>query len=43
MEIYCSPSDAQTMIDASTKFNIDAQIIGRVEASDKKELVINIC
>jgi hypothetical protein len=42
MEIYCAPGDAQTMIDAATKFNIDAQIIGRVEASDKKELVIKL-
>jgi hypothetical protein len=28
------------MIDAATSFNIEAQIIGRVEASDKKELLI---
>jgi phosphoribosylformylglycinamidine cyclo-ligase len=40
LEIYCDKSDAQTMIDAAKAFNIDAQIIGRVEASYKKELVI---
>ncbi len=40
LEIYCKPEDAQTMIDAAKSFNIDAQIIGRVEESDKKELVI---
>ncbi len=40
LEIYCSPEDAQTMIDVAKKFNIDAQIIGRVEAAEKKQLVI---
>ncbi|MEO5943876.1 MAG: AIR synthase related protein [Ferruginibacter sp.] len=40
LEIYCDEVNAQTMIDAATAFNIDAQIIGRVEAADKKELVI---
>ena len=35
-------SDAQTMIDAARFFNIDAQIIGRVEASTKKELIIKV-
>jgi phosphoribosylformylglycinamidine cyclo-ligase len=40
LEIYCDAANAQTMIDAATTFNIDAQIIGRVEAADKKELVI---
>jgi phosphoribosylformylglycinamidine cyclo-ligase len=42
LEIYCSPDAAQTMIDAAKSFDIDAQIIGRVEAADKKELVIKI-
>ncbi len=42
LEIYCKPQDAQTMIDAAKSFNIDAQIIGRVEESDKKELVIKL-
>lgn len=42
LEIYCSAADAQTMIDAANGFGIAAQIIGRVEASDKKELVIRI-
>ena len=40
LEIYCASDDAQTMIDAAKKFNIDARVIGRVEASSKKELVI---
>lgn len=42
LEIYCDAADAQIMIDAAKQFNIDAQIIGRVEASDKKELVIKL-
>ncbi len=40
LEIYCHAADAQTMIDAALAFNINAQIIGRVEASHKKELLI---
>ncbi len=40
LEVYCSAADAQVMIDAAKSFNIEAQIIGRVEASDKKELLI---
>ncbi len=40
LEIYCHAADAQTMIDAALAFNINAQIIGRVEAYDKKELLI---
>ncbi|MEO8769513.1 MAG: AIR synthase-related protein [Ferruginibacter sp.] len=42
LEIYCNAADAAIMIDAAKKFNIDAQIIGRVEASKKKELVIKV-
>jgi phosphoribosylformylglycinamidine cyclo-ligase len=42
MEIYCDAADAQIMIDAAKQFNIDAQIIGRVEESTKKELVIKL-
>ena len=42
LEIYCDAADAETMIAAGKGFNIDAQVIGRVEASDKKELVIKL-
>jgi len=42
LEIYCDAADAQIMIDAAKQFNIDAQIIGRVEAGDKKELEIRL-
>lgn len=40
MEIYVSPEHAQAIIDISKSFNIDAQIVGRVEASDSKRLTI---
>lgn len=40
LEIYCNAADAQVMIDTAISFGIDAQIIGRVEAGDKKELMI---
>ncbi len=42
MEIYTDENFAETIIKEAASFNIDAQIIGRVEASDKKELVIQI-
>ncbi|MBR2475546.1 MAG: phosphoribosylformylglycinamidine cyclo-ligase [Bacteroidales bacterium] len=40
MEIYLSPEYAEEVIAISKSFNIDAQIVGRVEASEKKELII---
>jgi len=40
MEIYIDEDFASSIIDAAKSFNIDAQIIGRVEASEKKELMI---
>ncbi len=42
LEIYCDTADANTMINAAKSFNIEAQVIGRVEASDKKELLIKL-
>ena len=42
LEIYCDATDADTMIAAANEFGIAAQVIGRVEASDKKELVIKL-
>ncbi|NDE09687.1 MAG: phosphoribosylformylglycinamidine cyclo-ligase [Chitinophagia bacterium] len=42
LEIYCSPEDAEIMISAAQSFNIAAQVIGRVEPHDKKELIIQL-
>jgi len=41
MEIYTDPDHAKRIIEISETFNIDAQIIGRVEASEKKQLTIS--
>jgi phosphoribosylformylglycinamidine cyclo-ligase len=40
MEIYTNEKDADKIINVSKSFGIDAQVIGRVEESEKMELVI---
>jgi len=40
MEIYTDEKNADNLIGISKKFGVDARIIGRVEASNKKELVV---
>ena len=40
MEIYLDSEHAQSIIDISKSFGIDAQIIGRVEKADKAKLTI---
>jgi phosphoribosylformylglycinamidine cyclo-ligase len=40
MEVYTNKKDAGKIIGISKSFGVDAQVIGRVEVSDKKELVI---
>ncbi len=40
MELYVSSEIAQTIIDISKSFHVDAQIVGRVEASETKKLTI---
>lgn len=42
LEIYCDAADAENMIAAANNFGIAAQVIGRVEEADKKELVIKL-
>ncbi len=42
LEIYCDATDAETMIAAAYNFGIEAQVIGRVAESDKKELLIKL-
>lgn len=41
LEIFTDAETAKSIIDIAASFNIAAQISGRVEASDKKEVVIN--
>ena len=40
MELYVSPEIVDSIIEISKRFNVDAQIIGRVEASEIKKLTI---
>ncbi len=40
MELYVPQEIAQELIDISKSFGVDAQIIGRVEAADKKQVTI---
>ena len=40
MELYVAPEIANYIIEISKSFNVDAQIIGRVEASKNKKLTI---
>ena len=40
MELYVDPDIAEDLIAISKSFNVDAQVVGRVEASDAKELTI---
>jgi phosphoribosylformylglycinamidine cyclo-ligase len=41
MELYVKPEVAEAIIKISKSFNVDAKIIGRVEASSQKKLTIN--
>ena len=40
MEIYTNEKDADAIISVAKSFGVDAQVIGRVEESEKRELVI---
>ena len=40
MELYVSPSIAEDLISISRSFNVEAQIVGRVENAAKKQLTI---
>lgn len=40
LEFYCTPEVADQIISISKSFNIHADVIGRVEAADKNELII---
>lgn len=40
LEVYLPTEYAEEVISISRSFNIDAQVVGRIEESDKKELII---
>ena len=41
LEFYCEPSAAERIVEIAKSFNIDAQIIGRVEAHEGNKLTID--
>ena len=41
MELYVAPEDAARIIEISQSFGVEAQIIGRVEAAERKQLTIH--
>ena len=41
LEIYTNEKDADAIMNVSKSFGVDARVIGRVVANDKKELLIN--
>ena len=40
MELYVPQNIVEDLINISKSFNVDAQIVGRVETSDNKKLTI---
>ena len=40
LEVYLAPENAQKVIEISESFGIPAQIVGRIEECDHKELII---
>ncbi len=42
LEVFTDPSAAQGLIDAGRAFGIDARVVGRVEAAEKKSLVLTV-
>jgi phosphoribosylformylglycinamidine cyclo-ligase len=42
MEIYTDEKNADSIISIAEKFGVDAQVIGRVEKSERKELMIRV-
>jgi phosphoribosylformylglycinamidine cyclo-ligase len=42
LEIFTEEKNAEALIAVSKQFSIDAKVVGRVEASDKKELLLKV-
>jgi phosphoribosylformylglycinamidine cyclo-ligase len=42
LEIFTNESAAKKMIDVAQQFHINAKVVGRAEASEKKELVLKV-
>jgi len=41
LEVYLKPEKAETVLALAAELGLDARIVGRVEASDKKSLTIS--
>ena len=41
MELYVAPEDAARIIEISQSFGVEAQIVGRIEAAERKQLTIH--
>ena len=41
LEIYTDPSSTGALISLISEFGLEARVIGRVEAAEKKELIID--
>ncbi|HNI33279.1 MAG TPA: AIR synthase-related protein, partial [Chitinophagales bacterium] len=41
LEIYCAPEHAEIIIAIANSFAVEAQVIGYVEAADKKQVTIS--
>jgi len=42
LEVFADPAAADDLLSAGRSFNIEAKIVGRVEAADKKSLILKI-
>jgi phosphoribosylformylglycinamidine cyclo-ligase len=42
LELFTDAASAALFIDAARKLGIEAQVVGRVEAADKKELILKV-
>jgi phosphoribosylformylglycinamidine cyclo-ligase len=42
LELFTDAASAELMIATARKFGIEAQVVGRVEAGNKKELVLKV-
>jgi phosphoribosylformylglycinamidine cyclo-ligase len=42
LEIFTNEKTAPALINEAKQFNIDAKVVGRVEASTKKELQLHV-
>ena len=42
LEVFTDSSSADALINAGKQLGIDAKVVGRVEAAEKKELILKV-